>query len=132
VAGVATVDIAGISGTARSTDETELRQSGYHSNINAAGISDFTLDMLIADTTNVGLRNYVLTTAIDVTGRASSNNGLWFATDAVDFALTSIRPLSTFSATLTPVPEPVSYGFLGAGMSLLGAIQYRRRERSIR
>jgi hypothetical protein len=71
--------------------------------------------MLIADTTNVGLRNYGLTTAIDVTGRASSNNGVGFATDEGDFVLTRIRPLSTFSATLTPVPEPVSYGFVGAG-----------------
>ena len=75
---------------------------------------------------------YGLTTAIEVTGRASSNKGVGFAADEGDFVLTSIRPLSAFSATLTPVPEPVSYEFVGAGMTLLGAVQYRRRKRALR
>ena len=126
--GVATLNIAGISGAATFTDKIGAFSN---QNINAAGISDFTLDALIVDTTSVRFRNYGLTTEIGPqSGRASSNDNVGFATDKGDFVFTSIGRMSTFTAALTPVPEPVSYGFVGAGVILLGIYRYQRRKRS--
>lgn len=126
--GLATLSIAGISGTATFTDKI-----GAFSNqsLNLAGISDFTSNLLILDTTSRGFRSYGLTTDIGpVRGRAGSNDGFTFATNKGDFVFTSIGRMSTFSAALTPVPEPVSYGFVGAGVILLGIYRYQRRKRA--
>jgi hypothetical protein len=126
--GVATLNIAGISGAATFTDKI-----GAFSNqsLNLAGISDFTSNLLIVDTNKLAFRNYGLTTDIGpVRGGASSNDGIAFATNMGDFVFTSIGRMSTFTAALTPVPEPVSYGFVGAGVVLLAAFQYRRRKRA--
>lgn len=126
--GVATLSIAGIAGTATFTDKI-----GAFSNqsLNLAGISDFTSNLLILDTDTRAFRGYGLTTDIGpVRGRANSNDGFAFGTNMGDFVFTRTGRMSTFSAALTPVPEPVSYGFVGAGMILLGIYGYQSRKRA--
>jgi hypothetical protein len=125
VLGTGTVTVAGISATFSDEVGALVNQSSR-----VAGIEDFTLNALMLNTTNLAFGAYDLTSAIGpVTGGANSTNGLAFATDTGNFIFTRTFGLSTFTASVTPVPEPGTVGLVGLGL-VIAAIYYRRSKRA--
>jgi hypothetical protein len=129
VGGVATVTIAGISGTATFTD---AMGADDNQNIPGAGISDFTANRAVFFTFNSAFATYDLSTAIGPLSGVSgvSNPGEAYPTDMGDLVLTTLSGNATFTAAATAVPEAVSSEVAGMGLAIIAVSKLRRRRKN--
>ena len=119
--GTATVSVAGV-GTDTFTDNI---QAVVNQTIQAAGISDISIDGAILFTFNSGFSTYDLTTSIGPLSGASEFNLTEFPTVGGTFNFTSVGD-STFTAKVA-TPEPGSLLMLSTGLLGLTGLAFCRK-----
>jgi hypothetical protein len=130
IGGVATLTIAGISGTATFTDT--MMGAEVDQGLQFADIADFTSGESVLTTDNSAFATYDLSTAIGPLSGAVDGFNSEFATDKGIFRINAVSANSTFTAaaTATTVPEPVSSGVAGMGLAIIAVSKLRRRRKN--
>jgi hypothetical protein len=125
--GTASVNVAGLSGTATFTGSmfAYVFQPGTVVGIRCTGCG---VGPDVLDTANSVFSTYAMQTAIGpVVGTGSFiNSGAAFPTNMGNFVLTSLQSSPSFQATVSSVPEPLTVTLVGTGVT---ALFFRRRNR---
>jgi hypothetical protein len=92
-------------------------------------MSDFTADRAIFFTDNSAFATYTLTTAIGPLSGLSvvDNPGFAYPTNMGNLVLTSLSGSATYAATISTVPEPVTFILVGTGLALIIVRKQRGR-----
>ena len=120
IVGTATVNVSGfVPATFTDTMEAFDNQGAI-----AAGISDWTLGASVLDTYDNAFATYDLITSIGpISNSPYYRPDITFNTDRGGFNLTSLDGNSTFTATVSSVPEPATMLLLGLGLVGLAGVR---------
>jgi hypothetical protein len=127
IGGVATLTIAGISGTATFTDA--MMGAEDDQGLQFADIADFTSGESVLTTDSSAFATYGLSTAIGPISGVVDGFNSEFATDKGTFRINAVGATSTFTAAATgTAPEPISSGLAGMGLAIIAISKRWRRQ----